>query len=271
MKNLLLFCFFLPSMYFSQNIRLTYNYKFVADTLKKDIISDEIVVLDFNSKEKQSIFTGLKHILSDSTMTAKSEKGLMAFPDTSMKIKYVVEKNSNGKIYFYTPNHMPNPVLKVKDERKINWKISNDKENILGYTAQKATAIFGGREWTAWFTTELAISDGPYKFSGLPGMILKIYDKTNTHSFEIISVEKQKSNYMVLNDITYKEAKLITLNEYEQISKESPLERYRNKAFTGEIIFKSNEEKQKFLRDLDIQIKESKIHDNNPIELVSSK
>ncbi|CAH0172456.1 hypothetical protein [Chryseobacterium sp. Bi04] len=100
-----------------------------------------------------------------------------------------------------------------------------------------------------------------------PRLILKVYDKTNTHSFEIISVEKQKSNYVVLNDDTYKDAKQITLNEYKEISKKSPLERYRDEAFTGDIIFKSNEEKQNFLKNLDVKIKESKIHDNNPIEL----
>lgn len=211
--------------------------------------------------------TGLKHIISDSTMTAQSAKGIMSFPDTSMKIKYVVEKNSNGIMYFYTPNHMPNPVLKVKDERKLNWRILPDKQKIGGYSAQKATTNFGGREWTAWFTTEIPFQDGPYKFYGLPGLILKVYDKTNTHSFEIISIEKNKSNYDILNDIIYKEAKEISFNEYEKISKESDLERYRKKAFTGDIIFKSNEEKQNFLKDLDAKIKESKIHDNNPIEL----
>jgi len=266
MIKILLTCLLLPCICFSQNIRVAYQYKFVTDTLRKDVISEEITVLDIE-KDKKSIFTGLKHIISDSTMAAQSEKGIMSFPDSSMKIIYVVEKNSDGVIYFYTPNHMANPVLKVKDDRKINWKISDKKESILGYIAQKATANFAGREWTAWFTNELPISDGPYKFQGLPGLILKVYDKTNTHSFEIISIEKQKSNYVVLNDYTYKEGKQITLNEYEKISKKSDLERYRDKAFTGDIIFKSNEEKQNFLKNLDIKIKESKIHDNNPIEL----
>jgi len=271
MKNIFLFIFFLPSIYFSQNIRFTYRYKFVTDTLKKDAVSEEMVVLDFYGKEKQSIFTGLKHVISDSTMAAEARKGIMLFPDTSMKIKYVVEKKSNSIVYFYTPNHMANPVLKIEDDRKINWKISSEKGNIMGYLAQKATTIFAGRQWTAWFTTELPISDGPYKFYGLPGLILKIYDKTNTHSFEITSVQKQKSNYFVLNDDTYKDVKQITLKQYNEISKQSPLERYRNKAFTGEIIFRSNEEKQKFLKDLDAQIQESKVHDNNPIEIVYKK
>lgn len=267
MKNLILFCCFLPTLYFSQDLRFTYDYKFITDTLKKNDISQEIVILDFYSKEKKSIFTGLKHILSDSTMTAMSKKGVMSFPDTSMKIKYVVEKNSDNFLYFYTDNHMPNPVLKIKDQRVINWKISDDKEKILGFQAWKATTYFVGRYWIAWFTDEIPISEGPYKFRGLPGLILRVYDTANNHSFEILSVQKRKSDYLVLGDDTYKDIKPITLNEYKKISKETPLERYRNKAFNGDIIFRSNEEKQKFLKDLNFKIKENKFHDNNPIEL----
>lgn len=264
MKFILFFYFFLPSLYFSQDIRFTYRYKFVTDTLKKDAITEEIVVLDHNGKKQQSTFTGLKHIISDSTMADNAKRGIMSFPDASMKIRYVVEKSNGNELYFYTPNHMPNPVLKIKDERKIDWKISNEKENILGYKAQMATTNFAGRQWTAWFTTELPISAGPYKFYGLPGLILKIYDKTNTHSFEIVSVKKQTSNYSILNDEIYKEAKEISLDDYKHYN---PLELYRKKAFTGDIIFRSNEEKQQFLKNIDAQIKESKIHDNNPIEL----
>ena len=266
MKLFFLFFLITTSSFSSQTYRFTYRYKFVIDTLKKNDITEEIVVLDHNSKKQHSIFTGFKHIISDSTMTEDSKRGIMSFPDASMKIRYVIEKSSGNKAYFYTSNHMPNPVLKIKDERKMNWEISSKKENILGYPAQKATTIFAGREWTAWFTTELPISDGPYKFYGLPGLILKIYDKTTTHLFEIVSVQKQKSNYVVLNDETYKEAKEITLKEYENMHY-NPLDLYRKKAFTGDIIFHSNEEQQQFLKNIDARIKESKIHDNNPIEL----
>jgi GLPGLI family protein len=247
-----------------------YDYKFVSDTLKKNDVSDEIVVLDFNGKEQRSIFTGLKHIISDSTMPANAKRGIMSFPDASTKIKYVVEKNiSDDIVYFYTPDHTSEDVLKVEDDRKINWELSNEKENIIGYSVQKATTFFAGRKWTAWFAPDIPIPDGPYKFHGLPGLILKISDETNTHSFEIISIQKQKSNYLVLNEGAYKGAKQITQNKYEKMP--DPLEQFRNKAFTDEMIFRSDEERQQFLKDIDTNIKEGKIHDNNPIELLDVK
>ena len=57
-----------------------------------------------------------------------------------------------------------------------------------------------GRNWIAWYTTDIPIQDGPYKFNGLPGLILKINDETGSHSFQFIGIKKIKS----INDIKYK-------------------------------------------------------------------
>lgn len=270
--RIIVFCYyFLPFICFSQDFRFTYNYQFVSDTLIKDVVTNEIVVLDFYSKGQRSVFTGLKHIISDSIMAENSKKGIMTYPDGSMKIRYLVEKIKNPNlVFFYTPDHSPNAVLKVKDDREMNWVISKEQKRILGYSSRKATTIFAGRRWTAWFTDEISIPDGPYKFYGLPGLILKISDNTNTHSFEIISIQKQKSNYIILNDDAYKEAKQIALKEYGKIPT-NPSELFKRKALRGEVIFNTNEERQKFLKDIDAQIKESKIHDNNPIELFDNR
>ncbi|WP_312824776.1 GLPGLI family protein [Epilithonimonas sp.] len=265
MKNTSFILFFLPLLYFSQSIRFTYNYEFVSDTLTRDVVSNETVVLDYFKKEQRSFFTGLKHIISDSTMIEDSKKGIHSFPDGSTKIRYVVEKINNGNLmYFYTTNHMPDPVLKVNDERRMKWEITNEQEKILGYLAQKATTFFAGRQWTAWFTTEISIPDGPYKFHGLPGLILKIVDETQTHSFDIISVKNQKSSYYILNENAYPKVKQIVQKDYENMP--DPAELFKQKVL-ADGIFHSNDEKQTFIRDIDAQIEKSKIHDNNPIEL----
>ena len=53
------------------------------------------------------------------------------------------------------------------------------------YNTQKATTEFGGRKWNAWFTTDLPFQDGPYKFNGLPGLIVKIEDDGGNYSWEL--------------------------------------------------------------------------------------
>lgn len=51
-----------------------------------------------------------------------------------------------------------------------------DSLSILDYKCIKATTRFRGRDYTAWVTKELPINDGPWKFYGLPGLILQIED-----------------------------------------------------------------------------------------------
>jgi len=58
-----------------------------------------------------------------------------------------------------------------------NWIVSDDTLTVAGYLCQKATCRFRGRDYIAWFSNDIPISNGPWKFGGLPGLILKVYDK----------------------------------------------------------------------------------------------
>jgi GLPGLI family protein len=72
----------------------------------------------------------------------------------------------------------------------FNWALTNDTLTILGYRCNKATTRFRGRNWEVWFTLEIPISDGPWKFSGLPGLILKATEDKKNFEFTCIAVEK---------------------------------------------------------------------------------
>jgi GLPGLI family protein len=68
---------------------------------------------------------------------------------------------------------------------------------VCGYKSQKATCNFGGRSWVAWFAPELPYSDGPYKFNGLPGLIVKISDTRNHYVFEMTELQKPVAEVMI--------------------------------------------------------------------------
>jgi len=78
-----------------------------------------------------------------------------------------------------------------KDELKPqNWEILSDTTTILGYQCQKAQCQWRGRDWVAWFTPEIPINEGPWKFYGLPGLIMKLQDTKSQYSFEIIGLQQ---------------------------------------------------------------------------------
>jgi len=89
---------------------------------------------------------------------------------------------------------MPYPLGRVSsqytEELPVqNWNISNDTLTVAGYLCQKATCSFRGRNYTAWFTMDIPVSNGPCKFGGLPGLILKVYDNDKLFTFECSKIE----------------------------------------------------------------------------------
>lgn len=66
---------------------------------------------------------------------------------------------------------------------EIPWSIADSTKVILGYECIMATADYHGRQWTAWFTPEIPIQDGPWKLQGLPGLILEASEPSGQHHF----------------------------------------------------------------------------------------
>lgn len=93
----------------------------------------------------------------------------------------------------------------------IDWDILSDSMYVAGYLCQKAVCDYGGRIWEAWFTSELPFSDGPFKFHGLPGLILKVSDTRNHYSFDFVSIEvPAKGTNIEWHDITYYGAEYVS-------------------------------------------------------------
>ena len=71
-----------------------------------------------------------------------------------------------------------------------SWKTEDGEMKILGYDCRKASVVFGGRQYYAWYTLDIPVSDGPWKLMGLPGLILKAEDADGMFCYEAIGLEK---------------------------------------------------------------------------------
>jgi len=70
------------------------------------------------------------------------------------------------------------------------WTLQMDTMTVSGYHCQKATCHYHGRNFVAWFTTDVPVRFGPWKFGGLPGLIVKVYDMDHLYTFQCVRVEK---------------------------------------------------------------------------------
>ncbi len=79
----------------------------------------------------------------------------------------------------------------------LKWGFSDEHtEPVMGYDCRKATVEFAGRQYTAWYAPEIPLPFGPYKFGGLPGLILKLEDAEQQYVWEAVGFERDNAPIM---------------------------------------------------------------------------
>ncbi|MDR3340726.1 MAG: GLPGLI family protein [Candidatus Symbiothrix sp.] len=117
--------------------------------------------------------------------------------------------------------------LTEENLNEIQWQMTTDTMTCLKYLCQKATCDFRGRHYEAWFAPDLPINDGPWKFTGLPGLILYATDSENQYIFKAVGLENTR--YPVR--FTKREYVKTTRKEVDKIKKrfaEDPLGQISN-------------------------------------------
>ncbi len=87
------------------------------------------------------------------------------------------------------------------------WELIEGDSTILGYACKPATTTFRGRKYTAYYAPELALPYGPWKFSGLPGLILALSDEKGEHKYTAIGIEEIKEYRPLYQPVLSREKK----------------------------------------------------------------
>ncbi|MDN3695390.1 GLPGLI family protein [Chryseobacterium tructae] len=203
-QKLLVFCvLFLAILSNAQTIRYVYATLVNPDSINLVSMKSERTFLDI--KNNKSLFISENKLKRDSLLASfrsemkenykKEEKDFSKLegrrPIEPTFFEYFITKSiPEQKVYYY--DKVAGKQIYYQEDRPVKWNISSSIEKQNGYSAQKAEANFGGRIWTAWFTKDIPLSDGPYKFSGLPGLIVKLEDDKGDYKFDL--VQKIKIN-----------------------------------------------------------------------------
>lgn len=89
-------------------------------------------------------------------------------------------------------------VIKYNDIELPKWTILKEYKNIDSLSCQKAITKYRGRDYEAYFCKEMPIPEGPYKFKGLPGLVLEVYSKDGDYHFILDGI---KNNNQILHPI----------------------------------------------------------------------
>ncbi|MEN2433993.1 GLPGLI family protein [Weeksellaceae bacterium A-14] len=174
----------------AQYTRFVYQVATTPDSTNAESRKTELAYLDTDGK--QSGFYAENTVRRDSLM--ERMRATRTFDPSQMEslrsnINYTVKKDlADQKVTF--SNRIGRDNYTYEETSPMKWKILPETVKIGEYKTQKAETIYGGRTWYAWFTMELSYQDGPYKFCGLPGLIVKVQDEKGDYSFDLIQVKK---------------------------------------------------------------------------------
>ncbi|WP_312819866.1 GLPGLI family protein [Kaistella carnis] len=266
MKYLLLLLF--PFFISAQTHRFIYEYQFESDSLTK-ALTKENMILDINPDEIK--FYPYFFAENDSINKLKNNNN-SSWDDLLPVITRSRNTNKN------TSYVLLNDLFSVQTVDPINWKLSTETKKVGNYSLQKATTTFGGRNWTAWFNTEINLNEGPYKFRGLPGLIFEISDDRNNFSFSLVKSYQLKSTYDTSDFLeSFAGQKAIPITEKMLLKKQlelfnDPLQDFKEmfKNSKGEGSFSVMGVKIKSLdqfKELTTMTQERMRKENNPIEL----
>lgn len=262
---------------FSQNQRFYYEYNFQTDSTDLETKRSELMVLDI---DKQGSKYYSEYVFqNDSIMDVQFKKNMATHSDEPIMMsgKQGIVGYKILKSYpEFKINHMVTldmTLYNATQQVKIHWKILSDKDKIGFWNVQKAECDFAGRHWIAWFSTDIPIQDGPFKFHGLPGLIVKIEDRSGSHKMELKGIK----NNALERDIHISEWEnpiVIDYKKYQNVYRsyrKDPMANFRQKAQEGEVFITDDSGKQisgsDYVKSQEKLMQERMKKNNNLIEL----
>ena len=176
-------------------VQVVYKLTYKEDSLRRDIQHSERMVLLIG--KTMSYFGSFKQYQREHLEFPKCKEGdVMAWMNTAEEMKYrfrwqykVYKNYPQGNLTYIDHIFLGNSIQYQEDLKVLQWEIFDDTLSVENYLCHKAVCHYGGRKWEAWFTEELPFDDGPYKFCGLHGLILKVADARGDYNFEFLSIE----------------------------------------------------------------------------------
>ena len=202
--------------HFTLPVTIKYHFKPAPDTAKVDTSKAILQVkYQFNwvddTADRAHPYTEDMVVFTDGKTTVYSSYDeLVTFPAENRRYEEMRKAGINPIMRFTVPNtewvmytHAGKDTMDIVEaivetyyiaksyRPTIAWTIQADSaKNILGFNCRQATGIFRGRVYTAWFAPDIPVPYGPWKLSGLPGIILEAKDSKNDVMFKAITISK---------------------------------------------------------------------------------
>lgn len=205
-------CFCQNGIYseFTPSLRVTYQFRFIPDTTNRNYFSRDSFYLFINTEK--SLFLSINKFYNDSILISSTKDNLLqSQAEILTNLNYVTPRIKPIKNSYTVEKSLHVNEIKVMDNialdvffynetfKNFSWQLSNTYEVFKGVSFPIAYVSFRGRKYKALYANEIPYSDGPYKFYGLPGLIVKISDEKEEVIFEMEGIEYYQNTVALIN------------------------------------------------------------------------
>lgn len=212
-KFFVLIFFLFTGTIFAQNV---FHYEwYVLGNVRDGVLIydksfDKAVYVDILSSNRKH-----KTKSTDILNVDKGEQATIVEASISRYDRYFYKKSNSIS---YTTDLLKTPFIVNDTTLNLKWILENDVKQIEGLNCKKATVNFRGRKWEVWYAPEIPINYGPWKFYGLPGLIVTAYESSNEFWFHLTKVKTDPS--IIIPTLNKKKYKEVSLEEYDLMENE---------------------------------------------------
>ena len=196
-----------------------YRFEIVNDTTKMNEKDIDYLILQIGEVLSRSYSVHL--FQHDSLCSTWVNKGKNAVPSQPKEFSLPIDVYKNHAEQKITVLHRTpsiGPIFQYGEALPLmQWEILSDNKEVLGYSCRKATCAYKGHIWNAWFTTDIPYSEGPWKFCGLPGLILQVEDVKGWFSFTCNAIINSKEDIVMMEERYYQQSTCKETNDFVKL------------------------------------------------------
>lgn len=179
-----------------------YDYKYLTDTT--DVSQTETDRMTLQVTYGMSKFTSFRAMQIDSLIRVSTAEQIRANPDSYIGGEtFSIFKNYPQGRFTVIDKVSTDWFLYEEDIPTQEWTLTDETCEILGYECKSAVCDFRGRRWTAFYTDSVPVADGPWKFGGLPGFIMQVYDEGHQYEFTCVGINSKADRAITIPEVPF--------------------------------------------------------------------
>lgn len=175
----------------------TYTYKYARDAAHPEDKREGLTVLEIGDRyNRYCDYYMLKFdsvmdraAKTNASMAEVTPSSLAALKNSKFNENIVIDKQKNVETVQRTAGTITKYQYK-EDCPQLKWEMLDGDTIIAGYHCSKAKTSLFGRDYVAWYAPEINMPYGPYKFNGLPGLVLAVTDTADNFEFTLDGLQK---------------------------------------------------------------------------------